>query len=90
MDDRHKSGAVINRIGPNFGKPQCDYCVRVWPCDASVYRARADKAEESASKFQEQWRQAEESLSRLSEFVYDCDPAIMDAFFFTENNRGNT
>jgi hypothetical protein len=35
LTERHHRGAIINRIGPNMGKAQCDYCVRPWPCDAA-------------------------------------------------------
>jgi len=41
--DRHHQGATINRIGPNFGKKQCDFCCRVWPCDAALLLVEADR-----------------------------------------------
>jgi hypothetical protein len=48
LDDiraRHHPGATINRIGPDFGKRQCDYCTRVWPCDAGTLVAEYEELE---------------------------------------------
>jgi hypothetical protein len=42
---RHRPGATINRIGPDFGARQCDYCCRVWPCDAGTLVADNEELE---------------------------------------------
>ena len=46
---RHRPGAVINRIGPDFGKAQCDRCCRVWPCDAGILLATVDRLRAEAN-----------------------------------------
>ena len=49
---RHHPGAVINRIGPHFGKQQCDYCIRPWPCDAATLAVEVERLRKALAKCQ--------------------------------------